>query len=467
MSAAAGAGAGDATSSSSNATAGSGGVAGAWLSRLTAAAAKADPPSAEEVDAITEHKFVDLVKARVDRDESAHGSFAVIPRFYFSPAKSAVSTEFARAARHRFLRRKAEDLLHEEDLKMLAELLTEHFTRMSEDDDAERINYESFCLVRDEMPDKAARYFMPSVFVRFERDQYDRISTQSFFQFVCGHVTLAQTRVALSLYDVTASGYLREQDLENYIFNLIPDLPPLRTLQENFYPFYVFTAVRKFMFFLDPRRTGRISIKDLVSSKILSELLELRNQGWIEEENRRNWFSGSNALRVYSQYLELDSDHNGMLCRDELRRYGMGTLTDAFVDRVFQECHTYSGEMDYKTFLDFVLAMENKNTSHSIRYFFRLLDVEKNGKLSTFTINFFFRGVMARMAASGQDPVDAADVKDEIFDMVNPKDPDCITLKDLFACRVGHTVISMLTDVNGFWAYDNRENLLQQEEEET
>jgi hypothetical protein len=28
-------------------------------------------------------------------------------------------------------------------------------------------------------------------------------------------------------------------------------------LQENFYPFYVFTAVRRFMFFLDRRRTGQ------------------------------------------------------------------------------------------------------------------------------------------------------------------------------------------------------------------
>lgn len=379
---------------------------------------------------------------------------------------SPVATEFAKAARHRFLRRKTEELLHEDDLKLLAELLTENVTRASGSDEAERINYESFCIVRHEMPAKAARYFAPSVFVRFERDQYDRISTQAFFQFVCGHVTLAQTRVALSLYDVTASGSLREQDLENYIFNLIPDLPPLRTLQENFYPFYVFTAVRKFIFFLDPKRTGRVSIKNLVSSRILSELLELRRQGWVEEENRRNWFSGSNALRVYSQYLELDADHNGMLNRAELARYNMGTLTSAFVDRVFQECHTYSGEMDYKTFLDFVLAMENRNTSQSIRYFFRLLDVEKTGRLTTFTINYFFREVVKRMAQAGQDAVDPADVRDEIFDMVHPANPEYITLRDLLKCRVGHTVFSMLTDVNGFWAYDNRESLLQQDDDD-
>ena len=31
---------------------------------------------------------------------------------------------------------------------------------------------------------------------------------------------------------------------------------------------------------------------------------------------------------------------------------------------------------------------------------------------------------------------------------------------------VGHTVVSMLTDINGFWAYDNREHLLAEDDAE-
>lgn len=45
------------------------------------------------------------------------------------------------------------------------------------------------------------------------------------------------------------------------------------------------------------------------------------------------------------QYLNLDKDHNGMLSKEELSRYGTGTLTNIFLDRVFQECLTYDGEM--------------------------------------------------------------------------------------------------------------------------
>lgn len=57
------------------------------------------------------------------------------------------------------------------------------------------------------------------------------------------------------------------------------------------------------------------------------------------------------------------------------------------------------------------------------------------------------------------------DVRDEIWDMVKPADPLKIALADLLACKQGGTVASMLIDVRGFWAHDNRENLLQEEEE--
>jgi hypothetical protein len=118
------------------------------------------------------------------------------------------------------------------------------------------------------------------------------------------------------------------------------------------------------------------------------------------------------------------------------------------------------GEIDYKTYLDFVLASWYKKTNESLCYFFRLLDVEKKGGLSAFDINYYFRAIVHGSKEAGQEPVVLEDVRDEIFDMVKPADPLRITLADLLACKVGDTVVSMLTDVHGFWAYDNREMLM-------
>lgn len=54
-----------------------------------------------------------------------------------------------------------------------------------------------------------------------------------------------------------------------------------------------------------------------------------------------------------------------------LASYGNGTLTSVFLDCLFQECLTFGGEMDYKMYMDFVLAMENKDQPRSLAFFFR------------------------------------------------------------------------------------------------
>lgn len=82
----------------------------------------------------------------------------------------------------------------------------------------------------------------------------------------------------LSLYDLTGQGYLRESDLENYILELIPTLPQLDGLEKSFHSFYVCTAVRKFLFFLDPLRTGKVRIQDILACSFLDDLLELRDE---------------------------------------------------------------------------------------------------------------------------------------------------------------------------------------------
>ena len=130
------------------------------------------------------------------------------------------------------------------------------------------------------------------------------------------------------------------------------------------------------------------------------------------------------------------------------------------VERIFAECLTYEGEMDYKTYLDFVLAMENKAEPQALHYLFRILDVRHEGFLSVFSLNYFFRAIQEEMRRHGQDPVPFLDVKDEIFDMVAPDDPLRISLADLVRSGKGDTVVSILTDLNEFWSYENREVLV-------
>lgn len=135
----------------------------------------------------------------------------------------------------------------------------------------------------------------------FQNDPHGRVSVMAFFNYVMRKVWLHQTRIGLSLYDVSGHGFLREQDMENYIADLIPTLPQLDGLEKSFHNFYTCTAVRKFFFFLDPLRTGKIRIQDILACSFLDELLELRDHDLSKEVQEGNWFSAPSALRVYGE----------------------------------------------------------------------------------------------------------------------------------------------------------------------
>ncbi|XP_019624091.1 PREDICTED: serine/threonine-protein phosphatase 2A regulatory subunit B'' subunit gamma-like isoform X1 [Branchiostoma belcheri] len=393
-----------------------------------------------------------------------HESFKSIPKFYFKlPAEDEVLQQKLREeSRAVFLQRRSRQLLDNDELQSLWFLLDKHHTPPLMGDE-KMINYEDFLKVSLEAGPKCKTYFTATVFAKLlQKDPYGRISIMQFFNYVMRKVWLHQTRIGLSLYDVAGQGYLKEADLENYILELIPTLPQLDGLEKSFYSFYVCTAVRKFFFFLDPLRTGRIKIQDILACSFLDDLLELRDEDLSKEMQESNWFSAPSALRVYGQYLNLDKDHNGMLSKEELSRYGTGTLTPVFLNRVFQECLTYDGEMDYKTYLDFVLAMENRKEPQALQYIFRLLDIQNRNYLNIFALNTFFRAIQEQMKIHGQEPVSFEDVKDEIFDMVKPADPLKITLQDLINSSQGETVTNILIDLNGFWTYENREVLVQE-----
>ena len=110
---------------------------------------------------------------------------------------------------------------------------------------------------------------------------------------------------------------MTELELERYIFELVPDIPECHRLDSAFFPYYVFTAARRFFFFLDPRRTRKVSIKRLAHSTIMEEFIFLRRisrynmEMDVSAQLKMNWFSGNNALRLYSSFIALDTDQNG------------------------------------------------------------------------------------------------------------------------------------------------------------
>jgi Ca2+-binding EF-hand superfamily protein len=129
------------------------------------------------------------------------------------------------------------------------------------------------------------------------------------------------------------------------------------------------------------------------------------------------------------------------------------------LERIFEECITYDGEIDFKTYVDLIIAMENKKEPQSVAYFFKFLDINGEGFLDTLVLYHFFKALQATIkdGGGGQEAIDFYDVRDEIFDVVKPSITGKITVTDLINCGQGDVVITLLTDAGGFFGYDTRE----------
>ena len=315
----------------------------------------------------------------------------------------------------------------------------------------------------------------PSVFLTLTRNDSGRILTEDLLHFVQRSMDVESTLLHLLRFasnGLSAGCFITEQELERYLFKLIPEISGHESISRAFYPYYVFTAARRFFFFLDPKRTRRINIKKLGHSTVMEELLYLKRLSQVQNavdpsQVATNWFSGQNALKLYSLFLELDRNKTGCLSVDDMLQFP-GTpdeaaqLTRIALERIFEANVAYSPlEMDYKTFLDLCLAIENKTTVESLTYFWRAVDLEHTGRLGPDTIKLLYRGVYDALRGVNYDAPSPENVVVEVFDLLGCNDPRGPTFGELVKSGQGHVVFSMLLDCGGFWNYDNRESLMQ------
>ncbi|KAJ1426617.1 hypothetical protein B484DRAFT_330379 [Ochromonadaceae sp. CCMP2298] len=348
-----------------------------------------------------------------------------------------------------------------------------------------KISYEAFKVISSVAPPSANKYFTAKQFLLFPRDENRCIDSEEFVRYIERSMQIEST--ILNLMDVVPPGSdpltttVTEQQLESFLLQLIPEIDLFSRMHESFYEYYVYTASQKFLFFLDPRRANLLPIHKVAYSGIMQELLDLRQLGraraeldskTVEAQLQKNWFSDTNAVRLYSLFLELDRDQNGMLTIEEVAEFaGLSpkrriNLTPVAWARIFEEYITYQPlEMDYKCFLNLVLAVDNMSHPAALRYFWKVLDFDQSGLLSPVKIKYFYNAIYESLSPTYDCPT-PEHVVIEVLDILGCNNPQGATLKQLVDSKQGHLVVSMLLDVNGFWRYDNRESLVGEEEDE-
>ncbi|KAL3315188.1 hypothetical protein Ciccas_006184 [Cichlidogyrus casuarinus] len=94
--------------------------------------------------------------------------------------------------------------------------------------------------------------------------------------------------------------------------------------------------------------------------------------------------------------------------------------------------------MRYPEFVWFLLAEEDKRHPRSIEYWFRCMDLDGDGLISMYELEYFYQEQLQRMEELGIEAISFQDCLCQCLDMVKPKLGDKIRLSDMKRCKLCH-----------------------------
>uniref|UniRef100_A0A158R878 EF-hand domain-containing protein n=1 Tax=Taenia asiatica TaxID=60517 RepID=A0A158R878_TAEAS len=235
--------------------------------------------------------------------------------------------------------------------------------------------------------------------------------------------------------------HLVPDDFWPIIQDVVDTHPSLTFLQAapEFHARYVTTVVSRIFFCTNTSWSGRISLGELRRSNFLDVLASLETEEDINLVTQ--YFSYEHFYVIYCKFWELDTNHDLIISKADLARHNNYAISERMIDRIFSGAVTRGtsfkeGTMTYSDFVWFLLAEEDKRHPRSIEYWFRCMDLDGDGVLSLYELEYFYSEQSARMEEMGIEPPTLEDCLCQCLDMVRPAVPDKIRLSDLKKCNL-------------------------------
>ncbi|OLY80572.1 Serine/threonine-protein phosphatase 2A regulatory subunit B'' subunit beta [Smittium mucronatum] len=123
--------------------------------------------------------------------------------------------------------------------------------------------------------------------------------------------------------------------------------------------------------------------------------------------------------------------------------------------------------MNYLEFIWFLLSEVDKTTEVAAGYWFRIMDLDEDGVLTVFEMEYFYDEQIRRMQndTSTGDTIPMRDILCQLFDLINPSHKTTITLKDILntPSQIRPIFFDAFLNLNRFCEHDSRSSLLQRQ----
>ncbi|XP_047316236.1 serine/threonine protein phosphatase 2A regulatory subunit B''beta-like [Impatiens glandulifera] len=265
--------------------------------------------------------------------------------------------------------------------------------------------------------------------------------------------------------------YLIQDDFKSVLQELLATHPGLEFLQSTpeFQERYAETVIHRIFFYVNRSGNGRLTLKELKRSNLIAAMQNADEEEDINKVLR--YFSYEHFYVIYCKFWELDSDHDFLIDKENLIKYGNHALTYRIVERIFSQSSRrftskVEGKMGYEDFVYFILSEEDKTSDPSLEFWFKCIDLDGNGIISRNEMLFFYEEQLHRMECMAQEPVLFEDILCQIVDMIGPENESYFTLRDLKGCKLSGSFFNILFNLNKFLAFETRDPFLIRQERE-
>ncbi|KAJ2839294.1 Serine/threonine-protein phosphatase 2A regulatory subunit B'' subunit alpha [Coemansia erecta] len=444
-------------------------------------------------------------KSESKRRKLAPSKDEVVPQIYVSPLHPRIDREFDQAIKQQL----AKTRKHFERSFGAREV---DFAKITQECGLPRFaNRALFRYVTRDMGESSKSALSGNAVIGKRSRQTDRETWPSFEHFcrVWTRVRRASADIHALLFNILVDDatnlrpFLTRDDMKVIVSDVVDHHYELEFLegQGQFLQSYTETVVERIFYASGRSWDGKMQLSQFRKINVAGILGSIEDGIDVNISNP-GLFSYKHFYVLFCSFFELDLNRDSMLDARDLLRYFNGTLSRRIISRIMMgkgkpsehapkrppndakakakaEKRRAKGgsrydlnvrlsdcRMTYTDFIWFLLSEIDKTSPTAVEYWFRCLDLDGDGVLSIYELEYFYDEQISRMEEEmAGDIIMLDDLMCQLSDLVRPEHEGMITLKDLR--RVPPTIIPVFFDafmnLSRFVEHESRTSCLQRQ----